>query len=66
MKKALITGVTGQDGSYLSELLLDREYEVYGVVRRTSVMNRERVEHLGSHKRAGRFNLVYGDLNDAR
>ena len=46
MKKALITGVTGQDGSYLAELLLEKGYEVHGVVRRSSTFNRGRIDHL--------------------
>ena len=46
MKKALITGITGQDGSYLSELLLSKEYEVHGIIRRSSVDFRERINHL--------------------
>ena len=50
MKKALITGVTGQDGSYLSEFLLEKGYEVYGVIRRSSVDYRERIAHLEGHK----------------
>lgn len=62
MKKALITGVTGQDGSYLSELLLEKGYEVYGMIRRSSVDFRERIAHLEGKPR---FHLVYGDLADA-
>ena len=46
MKKALITGITGQDGSYLAELLLEKGYEVHGIVRRSSSFNRERIDHL--------------------
>lgn len=61
-KKALITGVTGQDGSYLAEFLLDKGYIVYGLVRRTSTFNRERIDHLHDNPR---FRLFYGDLNDA-
>ncbi|MBI2045160.1 GDP-mannose 4,6-dehydratase [Candidatus Pacearchaeota archaeon] len=61
MKRALITGVTGQDGSYLAELLLEKGYEVYGIVRRTSAFNRERVEHLTNNPN---FHLVYGDMAD--
>jgi len=65
-KRAFITGVTGQDGSYLAELLLDKGYEVYGMVRRTSSLNRSRVDHLTRDPElSGRFNLVYGDLGDA-
>lgn len=62
MKKALITGVTGQDGSYLSELLLEKGYEVHGVVRRSSVDRRERIEHLTENKG---FYLHYGDMTDS-
>ncbi|OON88467.1 GDP-mannose 4,6-dehydratase [Oribacterium sp. C9] len=62
MKKALITGVTGQDGSYLSELLLEKGYEVYGMIRRSSVDFRERIAHLEGSLH---FHLVYGDLADA-
>lgn len=62
-KKALITGVTGQDGSYLAEFLLDKGYSVHGLVRRSSTFNRGRIEHLRS-KHADRFELHYGDLLD--
>lgn len=62
MKKALITGVTGQDGSYLSEFLLEKGYEVYGVVRRSSVEYRERIAHLEGEPH---FHLRYGDLSDS-
>ena len=62
MKRALITGVTGQDGSYLAELLLEKGYEVHGLVRRTSTVNTERIQHLLS---AGKLTLHYGDLTDA-
>ena len=61
MKIALITGVTGQDGSYLSELLLDKEYLVYGIVRRASLINTKRINHIYHNKN---FKLVYGDLSD--
>lgn len=61
MKKALITGVTGQDGSYLSELLLEKGYDVHGIIRRTSADIRGRIAHLDGH---GRFHLHYGDLSD--
>ena len=61
-KKALITGVTGQDGSYLTEFLLSRGYEVYGMIRRSSVDYRERIAHLEGEPN---FHLVYGDLNDS-
>lgn len=62
MKKALITGVTGQDGSYLAEFLLEKGYEVYGMIRRSSVDFRERIAHLEGEPG---FHLVYGDLNDS-
>jgi GDPmannose 4,6-dehydratase len=66
-RKALITGVTGQDGSYLAELLLSKGYEVWGMVRRSSTMNRQRIDHLHqeAHEQDVRLHLVYGDLNDA-
>ena len=65
-KKALITGITGQDGSYLTELLLNKGYLVHGVVRRSSSFNTERVEHLyrDPHDPASRLFLHYGDLID--
>ena len=63
MKKALITGVTGQDGSYLAELLARKGYEVHGVVRRASTMNRERIDHLFTS--TSQHKLHYGDLTDA-
>ncbi|OGV50922.1 MAG: GDP-mannose 4,6-dehydratase [Lentisphaerae bacterium GWF2_52_8] len=67
MKKALITGITGQDGSYLSEFLLAKGYEVHGIIRRSSSFNTGRVEHLyqDSHIAKTRFFLHYGDLSDA-
>jgi len=67
MKKALITGVTGQDGSYLAELLLEKGYEVHGVKRRTSLFNTDRIDHLYSdpHVENRKFILHYGDLTDA-
>lgn len=66
MKKALITGITGQDGSYLSELLLEKGYDVHGLVRRTSTFNRERIDHLyNPDKGARKIRLHYGDLSDA-
>lgn len=66
-KKALITGVTGQDGSYLAELLLEKGYEVHGIKRRASSFNTERVDHIykDSHDRDVRFFMHYGDLTDA-
>lgn len=67
MKKALITGVTGQDGSYLAELLLDKGYEVHGVKRRTSLFNTDRIDHLyqDPHEKGRRFILHHGDLTDS-
>src|SRR4051812_14088271 len=67
MKKALITGITGQDGSYLAELLLDKGYEVHGIIRRSSSFNTERIEHLyrDPHESEARVRLHYGDLNDS-
>jgi len=67
MKRALITGVTGQDGSYLAELLLAKGYEVYGIVRRSSSFNTARIDAIyqDPHDPHYRFKLVYGDLNDA-
>ena len=62
MKKALITGVTGQDGSYLAEFLLEKGYDVHGVIRRSSVDYRERIAHLEGHPN---FHLHYGDLSDS-
>jgi len=66
-KKALITGITGQDGSYLTELLLRRGYDVYGVIRRASTFNTERIDHIyqDPHESGRRLRLLYGDLNDA-
>lgn len=67
MKKALITGVTGQDGSYLAELLLKKGYEVHGVKRRASLLNTDRIDHLyqDPHDRDVRFILHYGDMTDS-
>ncbi|HKZ16311.1 MAG TPA: GDP-mannose 4,6-dehydratase [Geobacteraceae bacterium] len=67
MKKALITGITGQDGSYLAELLLEKGYEVHGVIRRSSSFNTGRVDHMyrDPHESDVRLFLHYGDLNDA-
>lgn len=62
MKKALITGVNGQDGSYLSEFLLEKGYEVHGIIRRSSVDKKERIEHLMGEKN---FHLHYGDMTDS-
>lgn len=66
-KKALITGITGQDGSYLAEFLLYKGYEVHGIVRRTSLFNRDRINHLyqDPHLHDTRFYLHYGDLSDS-
>jgi GDPmannose 4,6-dehydratase len=66
MTKALVTGVTGQDGSYLAELLLDKGYEVHGIIRRASTFNTERIEHIfkDPHDKGSRFHLHYGDLAD--
>ncbi len=66
MKKALVTGITGQDGSYLSELLLEKGYEVHGIIRRTSVFNTQRIQHLfhDPHEEDVRLFLHYGDLCD--
>jgi len=67
MPKALITGITGQDGSYLAELLLDKGYEVWGLVRRSSSFNTGRIDHIyqDPHKPNVRLRLSYGDLNDS-
>src|ERR1700675_4281862 len=67
MKKALITGVTGQDGAYLSELLLEKGYEVHGVKRRTSLFNTDRIDHLyqDPHEKGRRFILHHGDMTDS-
>ena len=69
VKTALITGITGQDGSYLAELLLGKGYEVHGVVRRSSTMNRGRIDHLQhsnpSHPEGSKFVLHYGDMTDS-
>lgn len=62
MKKALITGVTGQDGSYLSEFLIEKGYDVHGIIRRSSIDYRERIAHLEGHPR---FHLHYADLSDS-
>ncbi|MBE7705935.1 MAG: GDP-mannose 4,6-dehydratase [Cyanobacteria bacterium SIG30] len=67
MKKALITGITGQDGSYLAELLLEKGYEVHGMKRRASSFNTQRIDHLYQdiHNKEARFKLHYGDLTDS-
>ena len=66
-KRALITGITGQDGSYLTEFLLKKDYEVYGLIRRSSSFNTNRIDHIyqDPHEKNVRLKLVYGDLNDA-
>ena len=66
-KRALVTGITGQDGAYLAELLLEKGYEVHGIKRRSSSFNTDRVDHLyeDPHESDGRFTLHYGDLTDA-
>lgn len=66
MKKALITGITGQDGSYLAELLLEKGYEVHGIIRRSSTFNTSRIDHLykDPHIKGVRLFLHYGDLSD--
>ncbi|MBE7381598.1 MAG: GDP-mannose 4,6-dehydratase [Leptolyngbya sp. SIO1E4] len=65
-KRALITGITGQDGSYLTELLLEKGYEVHGIIRRTSTFNTDRIDHVyvDPHNEDARLFLHYGDLND--
>lgn len=67
MKKALITGITGQDGAYLAELLLEKGYEVHGIKRRSSLFNTDRIDHLyqDPHEKHVRFKLHYGDLTDS-
>lgn len=66
MKKALITGVTGQDGSYLAEMLLSKGYDVYGIVRRSSLFNTARVDHIFKDPHIpSNFHLVFGDMTDA-
>ena len=67
MKRALITGITGQDGSYLAEFLLSKDYEVHGIIRRASSFNTDRIDHIyqDPHERGRRLVLHYGDLTDA-
>ncbi|MEK0311641.1 GDP-mannose 4,6-dehydratase, partial [Sweet potato little leaf phytoplasma] len=67
MKSALITGITGQDGSYLAELLLEKGYMVHGIKRRASSFNTQRIDHLyiDQHEQHVRFKLHYGDLTDS-
>ena len=66
MKKALITGITGQDGSYLAELLLEKGYEVHGIIRRSSTFNTSRIDHLykDPHEKQNNLHLHYGDITD--
>jgi GDPmannose 4,6-dehydratase len=67
MKKALVTGITGQDGSYLAELLLSKGYEVHGIIRRSSTFNTSRIDHIyvDPHEPSARLFLHYGDLSDS-
>src|SRR2546426_10393362 len=67
MKKALITGITGQDGSYLAEFLLAKDYEVHGIIRRASTFNTSRIDHLYAdpHINGVRMFLHYGDIADS-
>ena len=67
MKKALIIGITGQDGSYLAEFLLSKGYEVHGIKRRSSSLNTQRIDHIyeDPHKRNKKLILHYGDLTDS-
>ena len=66
-KKALITGITGQDGAYLAELLIEKGYEVHGIKRRTSLFNTARIDHLFKdiHDESGRLFLHHGDMTDS-
>lgn len=67
MKKTLVTGITGQDGSYLAELLLSKGYEVHGIIRRSSTFNTSRIDHIyvDPHDPNARLFLHYGDLSDS-
>ena len=67
MKKALVTGITGQDGAYLAELLLEKGYEVHGIKRRSSLFNTQRIDHLyeDPHEKNVHLKLHYGDLSDS-
>ena len=67
MKKALITGITGQDGSYLAEFLIKKKYQVHGIKRRTSLINTDRIDHLyqDPHQKSRNFILHHGDLTDS-
>src|SRR5438105_4523147 len=66
-KRALVTGITGQDGSYLAELLLSKGYEVYGMIRRSSSFNTGRINHIyqDPHEKNTKLKLVFGDLTDS-
>ncbi|MDX6445929.1 MAG: GDPmannose 4,6-dehydratase [Blastocatellia bacterium] len=66
-KTALISGITGQDGSFLAEVLLEKDYDVYGIIRRSSSFNTDRIDHLyqDPHEKGTRLRLLYGDLNDS-
>ena len=66
-KRALITGITGQDGSYLAELLLSKEYEVHGLIRRSSTFNTDRIDHIYTdpHDSKSMLFLHYGDITDS-
>src|SRR5262245_43448707 len=64
MKKALITGITGQDGSYLAELLISKGYEVHGLVRRSSTFNRHNIDHIFTSDAGRAEHLHYGDMSD--
>ena len=66
MKRALITGITGQDGSYLAEFLLEKGYEVHGIIRRSSTFNTSRIDHLykDPHEEGNNLHLHYGDVTD--
>ena len=68
MKKALITGITGQDGSYLAELLLDKDYEVHGLVRRSSIIKTDRLNHLYQDPQEATAKLIlhHGDVTDGQ
>ncbi len=67
MKRALVTGITGQDGSYLAELLLEKGYEVHGIIRRSSTFNTKRIDHLyqDPHDKSAKLKLHYGDFTDS-
>ena len=66
-KKALITGITGQDGAYLAEFLLSKNYEVHGIKRRSSLFNTDRIDHLyqDPHEKEQHFILYHGDMTDS-